>query len=105
MNKCKMGYTINEDGTIPQRCHVDWDDGFYPAVCNECQFYNSEYEEITMEDYKPTIGAVEYYKNKACELVKGNCDKCEAAYEYCGKKWCCFDTTTRFIKYANEYNI
>ena len=50
MNKCKIGYTINEDGTIPQRCHVDWDDGFYPAVCKECQFYNSEYEEIIMED-------------------------------------------------------
>lgn len=57
-----------------------------------------------MEDYELTIGTVEYYKNKACELVKGNCDKCEAAYKYYGSKWCCFDTTIRFIKWDNQYN-
>lgn len=51
-----------------------------------------------------TIRIIEYYKNKACELVKGNCDKCEAAYEYRGKKWCCFDATTRFIEWDNQYN-
>lgn len=39
MGKCKMGYVINKDGTIPERCHVDWDDGFYPAMCKECPFY------------------------------------------------------------------
>lgn len=57
-----------------------------------------------MEDYELTIGTIEHYKDKACELVKGNCDKCEAAYEHRGKKWCCFDTTIRFIKWDNEYN-
>ena len=44
MCRCKLGYKINEDGTIPLRCHVDWDDGFYPALCKECPFYISEYE-------------------------------------------------------------
>jgi hypothetical protein len=47
---------------------------------------------------------INHYKNKACELIKGNCDKCEAAYEYHGKKWCCFDTTTRFVEWNNKYN-
>jgi hypothetical protein len=41
-----MGYTVNKDGTIPQRCHVDWDNGPYPTVCKECSFYNSEYDLI-----------------------------------------------------------
>lgn len=45
MCRCKLGYKINEDGTIPLRCHVDWDDGFYPALCQECPFYISEYED------------------------------------------------------------
>lgn len=57
-----------------------------------------------MKDCEMIMGTIEYYQNKACELVKGNCDKCEAAYEYCGKKLCCFDTTTRFIKWDNQYN-
>ena len=38
-----MGYAVNEDGTIPQRCHVDWDGEFYPTVCEECQHYNYDY--------------------------------------------------------------
>ena len=46
MGKCKIGYTINEDGTIPERCHVDWDDSFYPTLCEECPHYNYEYDLI-----------------------------------------------------------
>ena len=58
-----------------------------------------------MEDYEFTIGTIEYYKDKACELVNGDCNKCEAVYGYGGKKWCCFDTTIRFIEWVNKYNI
>lgn len=46
MGRCKIGYAINEDGTIPERCHVDWDDGFYPTLCKECPHYNHEYDLI-----------------------------------------------------------
>lgn len=42
MGKCEMGYALNEDGTIPERCHFDWDDGFYSTLCKECPFYNEE---------------------------------------------------------------
>lgn len=58
-----------------------------------------------MEDYELTIGTIEHYKNKACELIKGNCEKCEAMYKYCDKQWCCFDTVNRFIEYANKHGI
>ena len=44
MGKCKAGYALSEDGTIPQRCNVDWGDDFYPTSCKECPNYNSEYE-------------------------------------------------------------
>ena len=57
-----------------------------------------------MEDCELTIGTIEHYKNKACELVENDCSKCEARYEACGRP-CCFDTTIRFIEYANKYNI
>ena len=30
-----------------------------------------------MEDYEMTMGTIEYYKNKACEVAKNKCDKCE----------------------------
>ena len=39
MKVCQIGYAMNEDGTIPERCNVDWDDGFCPTVCKECPFY------------------------------------------------------------------
>lgn len=57
-----------------------------------------------MEDYELTIGAIEYYKNKACEVAKNKCDKCEAAQEYNGKLGCAFDTVNRFIEWNNKYN-
>jgi hypothetical protein len=57
-----------------------------------------------MEDYEFTIGTIEYYKSKACECIKGKCDKCEAMYEYGGKQYCQFDTVIRFIKWNNQYN-
>lgn len=57
-----------------------------------------------MEDYELTIGTIEYYKSKACELVCGNCPKCEAMHEYNGKYYCQFDTVIRFIEWDNKYN-
>ena len=57
-----------------------------------------------MKDHELTIETIKSYKDKACELVKGNCDKCEAMFKYCGEKYCQFDTVTRFIKWDNQYN-
>ena len=54
-----------------------------------------------MEDYELTIGTIDYYKDRACE-VAGN--KCEAAQEYNGKLWCAFDTVNRFIEWDNKYS-
>ena len=56
-----------------------------------------------MEDYELTIGAIEFYKDKACGMICSNCDKCEAMYKYNDKSYCCFDTVIRFIKYVNKY--
>lgn len=58
-----------------------------------------------MEDYELTMGTIEQYKNKACELVEGDCNKCQAMYEYNDKKWCCFDTVNFFIGWANKYKV
>ena len=58
-----------------------------------------------MEDYELTIGTIEHYKNKACELIGNDCTKCEANYVCNNNQWCCFDTVIRFIEYANKYNI
>ena len=55
-----------------------------------------------MEDYIYIIDAIESYKNKACEIINSNCEKCEAQQEYNGNYYCCFDTTIRFIKYVNS---
>ena len=57
-----------------------------------------------MENYKLTIGTIEHYKNKACEVIENKCDKCEASQEYNGKLWCAFDTVNRFIEWNNKYN-
>lgn len=59
MGKCKVGYALSEDGTIPQRCNVDWDDGFYPTTCKECPFY----ENITVVD----------------------CEYCHPPFKHCGE--------------------
>lgn len=58
-----------------------------------------------MEDYELTIGTIEYYKDKACKMVKNDCSRCEALHECNGKRWCSFDTVNRFIKYANEHRL
>ena len=55
-----------------------------------------------MEDYIYIINAIESYKNKACEIINSNCEKCEARQEYNGDYYCCFDTTIRFIEYVNS---
>ena len=57
-----------------------------------------------MEDYEMTIGTIEYYKDKACEVARNKCDKCEAAQEYNCKLYCAFDTVNRFIEWDNKYN-
>lgn len=77
MGKCKMGYALNEDGTIPQRCHVDWDGKFYPTVCKECPFYHKECEVMTEQNLKQLSFLLgEYYKeqSKTCDY---NCYNCE----------------------------
>ena len=56
-----------------------------------------------MEDYELTIGTIDYYKDRACEVAGNKCDKCEAAQEYNGKLWCAFDTVNRFIEWDNKY--
>ena len=58
-----------------------------------------------MENYELTVEHIEHYKSKACDFINGNCDKCEAAYMYYGKQYCCFDTVARFVEYANKHNI
>ena len=50
------------------------------------------------------LEAVKLYKHKACGLVDNNCDKCEAAFMYYDKQFCCFDTVIRFIEWDSEYN-
>ena len=52
-----------------------------------------------MED---CINAIESYKNKACEIINSNCEKCEARQKYNGNYYCCFDTTIRFIEHSNN---
>lgn len=56
-----------------------------------------------MEDYELTIAAIQDYKNRACGMIRSNCDKCEALHECVGKQYCAFDTVVRFIEYANKY--
>ena len=46
-----------------------------------------------MEDYELTMGTIEQYKFKACGLVDGDCNKCQARYKYNNKNWCCFENT------------
>ena len=59
-----------------------------------------------MENYKLTVEAIEHYKDKACEFAGSNyCDKCEAAFMYYGKQYCCFDTVARFVEYANKHKL
>ena len=55
-----------------------------------------------MEDYELTIAAIHDYRNKACCMIRSNCDKCEAMYKHNGKQYCQFDTVIRFIEYANK---
>lgn len=50
MKVCKNGYELNDDGTIPERCHVDWDGDFYPTVCKECPYYDDNIENMTTEE-------------------------------------------------------
>ena len=57
-----------------------------------------------MEDYELTIGIIEYYKAKACEVAGSKCDKCEAVQEYNKNLHCAFDTVNRFIEWVNKYH-
>ena len=51
------------------------------------------------------MGTIEQYKYKACGLVDGDCNKCQARYKYNDKNWCCFDTVSFFIEWANKYKV
>lgn len=42
MKVCKSGYELNDDGLIPERCHVYWDGDFYPTTCTECPHYETD---------------------------------------------------------------
>lgn len=42
MTRCKNRYEMNDDGTIPDRCHVDWSESIRPSVCKECPYYDRE---------------------------------------------------------------
>ena len=55
-----------------------------------------------MKDYIYIIDAIESYKNKACEIINSNCEKCEAQQEYNGDYYCCFNTIIRCIEYVND---
>lgn len=57
-----------------------------------------------MEDYEITIGTIEHYKDKACGVIKNNCERCEAGVECQGNPWCAFDIVVRFIEWDNKYN-
>ena len=59
-------------------------------------------KDFDMEDYIYIIDAIESYKNKACEIINSNCEKCEARQEYDGDYYCCFNTIIRFIEYVND---
>lgn len=59
-----------------------------------------------MEDYELIMGSIEQYKDKACGLVDGDCNKCAARYKHNdeNENWCCFDTVNFFIEWDNKYN-
>ncbi|WP_367568365.1 hypothetical protein [Lacrimispora sp.] len=40
MNRCEIGYLINEDGTPPDRCHNDRKSEI--SSCKQCPAYNHE---------------------------------------------------------------
>lgn len=57
MKVCKSGYELNDDGTIPERCHVDFDGDFYPKVCKECSYYEvDDIHNMTTEEVYKIIG-------------------------------------------------
>lgn len=58
-----------------------------------------------MRNYELTAEAIEDYKDKACEFILDNCDRCEAAYMYNGEQYCCFDTVIRFVEYADKHGL
>lgn len=65
---------------------------------------NSKNGQINRKDYKLTIKIIECYKNKACDIARNKCDRCEAAQKYNDELWCAFDTVNRFINWDNKYN-
>lgn len=80
MLRCKNGYKINDDGTIPSRCHVDWDGNFYPTTCKECPYYNEEFDRdtalsILKEFSRDMYPSYDLYGNKTLVI---NRDKFEA---------------------------
>lgn len=42
MNRCEMGYEVQDDLVPPERCHSDG----YPDSCKDCRNYNKEYDLI-----------------------------------------------------------
>lgn len=59
MKICKAGYELNNDDTIPERCHVYWDGDFYPTTCKECPHYEvDDIHNMTTEEVDEIIGAL-----------------------------------------------
>ena len=42
MERCSMGYEVEEDLIPPERCHSDG----HPESCKDCRNYNKEYDLI-----------------------------------------------------------
>lgn len=68
-----------------------------------------------MDDISITKTIAEY-KTKACDMVNGHCEKCEACYirhrksiENCyivsDDQYCCFDTVNRFIEQVQNLPV
>lgn len=56
-------------------------------------------------DYEKVMEIIKNYKERACELVKNNCYKCEAMQEeYRGRLRCSFDIVNKFINWDHKYN-
>lgn len=51
------------------------------------------------------IKTIAEYKTKACDMVNGHCEKCEACYIVNKRPYCCFDTVNRFIEQTQKHVV
>lgn len=70
VNRCVMGYLVNEDRIPPERCHSD---GKYRLdSCKECSCYNKEFDLIdqAIESAKCRIYRLSVHESKTLEYQK-----------------------------------